>query len=422
MLIYTDSISNRKKYIFNVLFFNVLGVSFDITENKSEFDAHPGPKICYSHSNDSSTPTIRPCGLLDETNIHPQTMESVEWNDYQLFFPIKGESLFPFDLFAVAFYLISRYEEYLPDRKKDMHGRFDAKQSISYQLGFHRLPMVQILAQALAEKIHEFYPDFVYSKVPYSITFTCDVDIAYKYKGKGIFRWCAGTARSLFQKNWTDFKHFLSIHKQDFHDPYDIYQETRLWATNSHANIIHFLPTGHYGKYDKNISYKTKLFKELVDELAQFSEIGLHPSYSSFHRQNKLIQEKKRLEKIYGKTVTQSRQHYLCFSFPETPQQLLKVGITDDYTLGWTNEVGFRSSIAIAHPWYDLSIEQETSLTLHPLAVMDVALPRITTIKENQLQILKEIVGTVKKYGGDFIILNHNTSEQIREQLTNNNL
>ena len=57
-----------------------------------------------------------------------------------------------FDIFGAAFYLISRYEEYLP-HTKDNHHRYLAYQSLAYQQHFLELPLVNIWAVELKKVI-----------------------------------------------------------------------------------------------------------------------------------------------------------------------------------------------------------------------------------------------------------------------------
>jgi hypothetical protein len=60
-------------------------------------------------------------GLLNEEGIHPQKTDCSEWKKKKIFFLTAGDM--PFDIFAASFYLLSRYEEYLP-HEKDQYGRY----------------------------------------------------------------------------------------------------------------------------------------------------------------------------------------------------------------------------------------------------------------------------------------------------------
>jgi hypothetical protein len=57
-----------------------------------------------------------------------------------------------FDPFSAAFYLTSRYEEYLP-YVKDRFGRFEARESFSYKMGFLKYPVVDHYAMMLRQSL-----------------------------------------------------------------------------------------------------------------------------------------------------------------------------------------------------------------------------------------------------------------------------
>ena len=63
------------------------------------------------------------------------------FEDVPIFFISNNNSDLPFDPFAASFYLISRYEEYLPC-VKDQHDRYPATNSLAYQEGFLQQPVV----------------------------------------------------------------------------------------------------------------------------------------------------------------------------------------------------------------------------------------------------------------------------------------
>ena len=49
MLVYTPHITNRCKYIFQVVFETVLKLPFELTNDVHLFESHLGPKINYSN-------------------------------------------------------------------------------------------------------------------------------------------------------------------------------------------------------------------------------------------------------------------------------------------------------------------------------------------------------------------------------------
>jgi hypothetical protein len=117
------------------------------------------------------------------------------------------------------------------------------------------------------------------------------------------------------------------------------------------------------------------------------------------------------LEKYAGKTVLSARQHYLKYRLPDTYQNMIQAGIQHDYSCVLYHDSGFKNGIAHAYPWFDLSLNTETSLTIHPGMLMDVALKNY--MKLNPLQALEEIhkmISITRKYNATFILVWHNSS------------
>ena len=143
LLIYVVEKTNRVAYIFPILF-NALGINnLKITTNTEQFKFHRGPKINYSNSRFTNEEYwVKPVRLLFEKTIQEQLIHCFKWKDEKAFFKTEGCD-FPFDIFAASFYLITRYEEYLP-HNKDLYGRYAHENSIAFKEGFLQLPLANM--------------------------------------------------------------------------------------------------------------------------------------------------------------------------------------------------------------------------------------------------------------------------------------
>ncbi|MDR0205816.1 MAG: polysaccharide deacetylase family protein [Bacteroidales bacterium] len=397
MLIYVPILSPRTSYTFRVIFERILNCSVHFTTSINEFEAATEPKMAYSSYKVDTPVWMEATPLLFDENIVKQNIIPEKWEDLSLFFPTKTGN-FSVDIFAVAFFLISRYEEYYDDNIPDKHGRFQYQDSVAFKSGWHRKLMVHKLASMLAQVIKLHYPQFVYSLPKFKELSTHDVDIAFQYKGKPWWRWCGAVAKAILRFRFKHANNYLKTALgKEVVDPFDNFEPEK-------TTPIYFILSSNFTKYDKNISYKTKAFKELTNKLATFSEIGIHPSYYSSRKTSLIEIEKKRLEEILQQKITKSRQHFLRFRFPDTFRALIKAGITDDYSLGWHNEAGFRASLAVPYPFFDLVKNEETELMLHPLALMDGVFN-----KEEEQTVLNDLRKEVKTMGGNLIVLTHNS-------------
>jgi hypothetical protein len=195
------------------------------------------------------------------------------------------------------------------------------------------------------------------------------------------------------------------------HDPYDTYEE--LFSIHNRYKIpaIFFFLLGDYAENDKNISPSIKGFQSLIKYIADYSDTGIHPSFASNEDAGLIEKEKRRLQKITRREITKSRQHFLMLKFPQTYRTLIENDITDDYTMGFTEDVGFRAGTCSTFLFYDLEREVTTKLRVHPFAVMDATLQYYMKLKpEEGLLVINSLIEEVKKVNGTFTSLWHNES------------
>ena len=142
MIVFSNTITHRLNYIADFIGNQIIGEPITVTDNRTDFIAYPGLKINYSNEQIAASDfSIQPHSLLFETTIQPQTITCFETNGYKAFFKTNGD--FPFDIFAASFYLLSRYEEYLP-HEKDMYGRYAHENSVAFKENFLNLPLINI--------------------------------------------------------------------------------------------------------------------------------------------------------------------------------------------------------------------------------------------------------------------------------------
>ena len=369
LTIYSEHTSPRLEYICNVLLKEQLGIDFMITNKVSELKEN----IVINYSNQQLTINafqIIPHGLLFENKIQEQEIEIFRFKSFineskkQTAFFESPSSHFPFDIFSAAFYLLSRYEEYLP-YEKDSYGRFSHKQSLAYQNEFLEMPLVNIWIQEFKKALLLNFNSIAFKEPEFKTILSYDIDIAWSYKNKGLLRNMGG-----FLKNFDvdRFKVMLGLKK----DPFDAFEFMDDLHKNIHSEIIYFfLMAQSISKYDKNISPENKEMKQLIASSSAKYKVGLHPSWKSNNYQTILNNEKEALEKISGKNISDSRQHYIQFRLPETFEHLINVGIKKDYSMGYGSINGFRASFAGSFYWYHLKKEQTTSLRLYPFCFMD---------------------------------------------------
>ena len=158
MIVYATDITPRLKYILDFISNEITVEQLLITDNKNEFSNAETAKINYSSTRITDNECwIKPHGLLAENKISEQMIACFEWNDSKAFFKIDGD--FPFDIFAASFYLLSRYEEYLP-HEKDMYGRYAHENSLAFRAIFLNIPLVNQWLQVFKKILKQQFPSF----------------------------------------------------------------------------------------------------------------------------------------------------------------------------------------------------------------------------------------------------------------------
>ncbi len=411
LLIFVPKKTNRIRYVFKLVFSNILKIKYTLTSDLDDFLSSDSAKIVYADKVYSDDIYFKSSGLLFERGVNNIEVNNIDYEGNKALFPVfDKDSKLPFDVFASIFYLVSRYEEYQPF-VKDLHDRFNAHLSISTKLGILQKPMVNIWALLIKKIILEKYNNFKFPVQTFRFKPTYDVDQAFSYSQKGLVRSIGGYVKSAMEFEWKDLLRRSRVLFSGFKDPFDTFDLQIEYQKRFNLKPIYFFLFGHYGEYDKNINTRNRIFRFLIKKMGDYAQIGIHPSYYSNSSREILHKEIKNLEQVVNKDITQSRQHFLRLNFPETYRNLIEEDITDDYTMGYAALPGFRAGICSTFNFYDLDIEIETKLKVHPFMVMDGTLKdylKLTTT--DAIEEIKKLIDEVKAVNGTFISLWHNES------------
>ncbi len=407
IFIYSNRSSERFLYTLEVLFTTILGVPYKVV-GKSEFQETSNPRLNYSDEELDADISIQPHSLLFENTIQSQDIQVTFYKDIPYFFRTNTISEFQFDLLASSFYMLSRYEEYLPFTP-DKHQRFTASASLAYKAGFLEKPVVHLWVEQLKKAILTTHSTYPFPKREYEQLNTIDVDVAFANKGKPFWRKLGGFIKGFMPfNNHTIPKITFPFSSQK--DPYDTYKVLERIQKESTWPAIYFFQVGSYGKYDKNLPMHN-VMKELIKRVAKYAKIGLHPSYHSNTNSSALKKEYDVLHQIVDEPLQKSRQHYLKLSFPDTFEQLIHIGIKEDYTLGFADGVGFRAGMALPFPFFNLKKNEIRPLQLIPFQIMDGTLQHYLKLSpEKAIEKINIIKQSVRQVNGQLVSIFHNSS------------
>jgi hypothetical protein len=407
--VYVTEITPRIEYSFRLLFETILKDEVVFHSDEKSYRESIGVKINYSENKIPDGLQLRPHHLLFESHLQMQYPDIFEWDSLKVFFKVEN-SFLPFDIFAASFYLVSRYEEYLPG-KRDRYQRFLSRNSLANLQRFLEKPIVNIWTMKMADIIEEKNEGYSFVRPTFSYIPTIDIDNAWAFKNKGFFRQLVSTFKDIVKGRLNQINKRFSVIFKLKKDPYDNYEFIHETIRQFNLHPIFFVLLNKKGRHDRSLSHKNKSYRKLICTLAKWGEVGIHPSYMSNKGNRQLEKEISRLESILGQKVKYSRQHYLKISMPKTYRRLIENGIETDFTMGFASRPGFRDSICTPHYFFDILDNKQTALKIVPFQVMDVTLLSYRNLNaEEALKKIKALMNETATVGGTFVSLWHNES------------
>jgi hypothetical protein len=414
LLIYVPQVTPRIEYIFRLFFGELIQTQFSLTSNRSVWEQHTGPRLNYSRQRFGNEVFIHAHNLLFEQGIKRQNVAVRKKAASVEIFAHEAPADLSFDPMAAAFYLVTRYEEYL-SFTADAYGRFPDTENLLVKENIHEKPVVNQMAAAVKNLLEEKFPTLVFSKSPFQFELTYDIDFAFAFRGKGFLRTIGGYAKSLLQLKWSEAVLRNAVLRNHHTDPYDTFEFQSGLHEKFNLHPIYFFLLGDYSRLDKNIWWKSEVLQALIRRISTRNETGIHSSFASNDFPEKIPMEIGRLENLTGKKVFRNRQHFLKLKFPQTYHSLLANGITEDFTLGFSSLAGFRAGLASPFFWFDLKNEISTSLRLFPVAAMDATFRYYQHLSPGETASkIMALAREVKKVGGYFQLLAHNDLLQAR--------
>ena len=397
IVIYTPKVTNRIKYTLDFVFQHYFGIVYRITENQDFVFNDNDIYINYSNTLIPNTYHIFQYSLLLETTIQAQQPIVSRATTLPVFFQTTANYDLPYDIFSCIFYLISRYEEYLP-HEKDIHGRYLSSNSILSHPDFNFSPIVEYWLLDFKKILLQLKPTLPFKEYTFAWISTFDIDNAFQYLGRNWMRRPPNIFKPSVLKTLFGFKK----------DNYDILEELiQKLKTNTNQSIFFFLLNNKH-KHDSNTDPNYPPLHQVIKKVSRYFDIGIHPSYQAFQN-NTISAERKKLESISEKEIIYNRQHFLRIQFPAYFRTLNTLKIQKDFSLCYPDISGFRAGCSRPFLFYDIEQNTATELLLQPTCFMDATYAyygdfNTDTIHQNLLIQINQ----VKKINGNLVTLFHN--------------
>lgn len=316
------------------------------------------------------------------------------------------------ELLSFAFFMTSRLEECdAPERFRDVHGRFIGGASLAASRGWLDRPEVDRRMQRWARRLGL---PLGTSRLTYDVLPTFDIDSAFAYRHKGLYRTAGALAKDMLQGKSAGER--LRAVRGRSVDPYDTYARIEALHAAFSLRTRYFFLLASRGSHDRGVTWRSAGLRALIQNLSATADIGIHPGYAAHQRGHKAIAtERQRLEAILGASGTSapphSRQHYLLQRPPQSWRDLEAAGIQDDHSMAYADTAGFRAGVARPFRAFDCERNERLDLWLHPVAVMDATLLRYEKLTADEaVERVQKLAESVAEVGGGMEMIWHNES------------
>ena len=442
ILVFTHKVSNSLQYVLDHIFSKTWGVPYEITQDENHYHSSQSKiKIHYTNTDfiDHEGHWIPNSDFLFEENylsfdiktnlpigtvkfqknktidlhffkicqlLNIDNQQISEENDAfscrKVYFPI--ESNIGFDVFAHVFALISNVEETImgsQNHQTDEHGRFETSQLNFVKEGMHLLPMADI---AIVE-LQDYLTVKPTINQKFEIIPTADIDQCFQFKGKSAIRFWGGFLAHP-KTSWNRFKYLIT--KSDKFTPSQTVQSILEQNPNSR---IFWLCNEKTSLKNKQISRENLDFQKEISQSQAYASLGIHPSFQNENHLSIFKEEKDWLETILGDSIEHSRQHYLHFQLPKTYRILEKLNIQHDWSMGFSNTIGFRNGSSKPVEWFDILENQKTNLIVHSFSMMDVTCKNYLKLNSfSAIQLNDSYKHILESIKGNFCFIIHNES------------
>ncbi|MDA0780038.1 MAG: hypothetical protein O2961_04825 [Bacteroidetes bacterium] len=370
ILVYTPVVKPRIRYIFKHFFGSRMGEELSFTSDLSAFIAHNGPKMSYGNTPLGNEFFIAAHGLLTEQGIQTIDLQVFDWEGLPAFFATQNKSALPFDFFAAAFYLMSRYEEYQP-YVADALGRFGSSQSLASKHDFLHLPLVDLWFERFVSIWDAFFHTSHAQDSVSSVSLIVDVPQLFAYKYKSFFRSFAEGIQDFFQFRFASVFDRILVLLGVREDPLSNIHHWIEVLMQKIDSIHFFVLFTKLGIHDRSLSVFNVTHQQEIKSISDYAPTAPLASFESSLDESSLGVDISRFTDLIHRPITSIRQHKLMVQFPHTYRLFSSLGIKNDYSMQYADAPGFRASTAFPFRFYDLGDEQQTPLTIHPVCLSE---------------------------------------------------
>ena len=406
--IFTDKYTNRLKYVTDHIFKRILGQSVNIVNKVEDLPTlSSSPLIVYSDTlKVKGALHIIPNGLLFKKGVREYDITISTWEGEKVFFSTSGGDI-PFDIFSASFYLLSRYEEYLPIKENfDSKGCFISEKSLAYKEGFLQTPLVDVWALKLEDKLKTLFTNYIPAQEKrFRFLPIISINTPYRYRTYSILGNILRLGKKVFERDWSELKKQLRVLLRIDQDPYcNVDKIVELHNRNS-LRPLFALRMSRKKWYKRPIYFAYSTYKKV---LCRNYQIALCMSGVASYSASQLKFEQKFISSIFKTRIVTSVSGVSEYVISKFYRNLSNSRIKDDFSMSYPDRIGFRNSTCTPFRVYDLNIEEYYRVDVHSVPFTTWSLKKMGLTKEEIVNAATSMAKTVKALRGEFIIASHN--------------
>lgn len=334
----------------------------------------------------------------------------------------------PVDLFGGTFFMLTRYEECVGNRR-DRHDRFPASASVAFRQGFLGVPVVNQYAEVLWVALHRLWPRLRRRRRTYEMWVSHDVDspfLAYRpgrarLMGVGLKR-CAGDLakrRSVLLAAQRAKAVVSTLTRGPAGDPHynldvvmDLDEAYGLRGT-------FFYMAGGKSAFGPTYTLEDREIRAILRRSASRGhDLGLHASYESAEDVGVLKREWLHLRAVAASEGIRQEQwgcrtHFLRWFAESGFRDADALGAGYDSTLGYADSAGFRCGSCYEFTTFDVMRGEPLALVERPLVAMEGSVIDSAYmgmgLGEEAFDVFRSLGDECKKYEGTYALLWHNS-------------
>lgn len=318
---------------------------------------------------------------------------------------VFGRNLFSFgedravigrDLFASAFFLTTRWEEFVQGRKSE--GECDERLLLTVRAGAYRRPLVNEYASIIERILGDWGMEC--PRHDFTNILTHDVDAIYLKSWKAVF---SDAMESLARKKIIKcFKKTASRAAMKIlrPTPYSYFKQYRKIAVRYGIPEVFFFKNTLMNEYGATYGYNDKWVIKLIRRLSsEGSVLALHPSENVLGNPQQFDKEFSRRDYSEYNTLNIGRNHHLIWNY-DIIEQWKSKGVKVLSNVGFHHLTGFRSGITRPYPIFNIYTREMTEMTEVPFFLMDTAMPIGQIDAGTIVSGNADIIAALKRYGG----------------------